>query len=110
MMGAKITLAALLVASLALVLVAPAPHHQSNNPCISGDTGPIWNSFSILQALRPAASSAGCGVQSPASPARPPATSATPATPATPTPGSGGETGGSMAHGTPGQIGTKYLA
>ena len=100
-MGAKITLATLLVASLDVLLVAPAPHHESsqffNNPCISGDTGPIWNSFSILQALRPAASSAGCGVQSPASPARHPATSATPApatsatpsTPATPTPGSG---------------------
>merc|ERR1712192_90849 len=55
------------------------------------------SSTTLASMVDPPAFSAGCGVLSPAAPAPP-------------THGSGGETGVSMAHGTPGQIGTKYPA
>ena len=92
-MGAKVFLAVLLVASLAFVLVAPAPHQSNqffNNPCISGDTRPILNSLSFFQ-VAPAASSARCGVQSstPSPTPAPPAPPAPTAPTAPPTPGSG---------------------
>ena len=46
MIVAKITFAVLLVASLAVLLVASAPNHQSYNPCIYGDTiDPLGKNF-----------------------------------------------------------------
>merc|ERR1712212_1244879 len=77
-------------------LSPPSPSSLHQLPTIKATN----SSTTLASMVVRRASSARCGVLSPASPAPPPP----------PTPGSGGGAGASMAHGTHGQIGTKYLA